>query len=101
LFVAGNFAEAYVILDTELLSYDLVVFGQGEVWSPEDSVLDLEQTQSTENLSGTLTFTVDPGQTFTIFAIGTSRMYGENGISAAKTMGKETKLSSSSQMMDS
>lgn len=80
---AGNFAQAYVILDTESLSYDLIVFGQGEVWLPEDSVQDLEQTQSTENLSGTLTFTVNPGQTFTIFATGTSRMYGEDGIADA------------------
>jgi hypothetical protein len=81
--VAGNFAEAYAILGTESLSYDLIVFGIGEVWLPADSVLDLQQTQSTEILSGTLTFTVDPGQTFTIFATGTSRMYGENGIADA------------------
>ena len=80
---AGNFAEAYAILDTEFLSYDLIVFGLGEVWSPADSVLDLQQTQSTEILSGTLAFTVDPGQTFTIFSTGTSRMYGENGIADA------------------
>lgn len=81
--LAGNFAQAYVILDTELLSYDDIIFGLGEAFSPEDSVQDLEQTQSTENLSANLTFTVDPGQTFTLFATGTSLMYGENGIADA------------------
>jgi hypothetical protein len=81
---AGNFANVYVIFDTFDDSFESIRFGAGELWFSETET-SLAQSSLTTVLSDTLTFTVDPDQTFQVYAIALSRMFGEEGLADASS----------------
>jgi len=80
---AGNFADVYVIFE-DLGFYESVIYGQGETWTT-DTFAELEQSDPLTHLSETLTFDIDPRDSFTVYAVGYSRMFGENGIADASS----------------
>ena len=78
---AGNFAELYVIYQ-DIDDYSSVIYGKLEIWTVFD-VLRVEQSDAATVLSDALTFTMDPGDTLSVYLGAWSIMYGEGGVADA------------------